>query len=149
MLNKISITLLVLLGLLATAFANTRVHHSQPNDAAAQKVERKFKQYKRVHQEILKMIVEGKQKQAIMALREIVSVVPRDGESHYMLAVAYATDGQLEAAVTSVGEALDLGIPATRFLGGTTLRRWYMGRCWVKAPALASLYGYGPQVRVR
>jgi len=119
MLNKISITLLVLLGLLATAFANTRVHHSQPNDAAAQKVERKFKQYKRVHQEILKMIVEGKQKQAIMALREIVSVVPRDGESHYMLAVAYATDGQLEAAVTSVGEALDLGIPATRFLGGT------------------------------
>ncbi|MBT4694386.1 MAG: alkaline phosphatase [Planctomycetaceae bacterium] len=119
MLNRISITLIVVLGLLATAFANTRLPQSQPNDAAAQKVQRKFKQYKRVHQEILKMIVDGKQKQAIMALREIVSVVPRDGESRYMLAVAYAAEGQLEAAVTSVAKALDLGIPRSRFFGGT------------------------------
>ena len=119
MLNRISITLLVVLGLLATTLANTRLQPSQPNDAAAQKVQRKFKQYKRVHQEILKMIVGGKQEQAIMALREIVSVVPRDGESQYMLAVAYATDGQLETAVASVDKALNLGIPQSRFLGGT------------------------------
>jgi alkaline phosphatase D len=119
MLNRISITLVVLLGLLATAFANTRLHQLQPNDGAAQKVQRKFKQYKRVHQDILKMIVQGKQEQAIRALREIVSVVARDGESQYMLAVAYAADGQFDAAVASVDKALDLGIPPSRFLGGT------------------------------
>jgi alkaline phosphatase D len=119
MLNRISITLVVLLGLLATAFANTRLHQLQPNDGASQKVQRKFKQYKRVHQDILKMIVQGKQEQAIRALREIVSVVARDGESQYMLAVAYAADGQFDAAVASVDKALDLGIPPSRFLGGT------------------------------
>ena len=119
MLNRISITLVVLLGLLATAFANTRLHQLQPNDGAAQKVQRKFKQYKRVHQDILKMIVQGKQEQAIRVLREIVSVVARDGESQYMLAVAYAADGQFDAAVASVDKALDLGISPSRFLGGT------------------------------
>ena len=82
--NRILITLLVVLGLLATTFANARLHQLQPNDAAAQKVQRKFKQYKRVHQEILKTIVQGKQTQAITALQEIVSVIPRDGESQYM-----------------------------------------------------------------
>jgi alkaline phosphatase D len=119
MLNRIPTTLVVLLGILATAFANSRLHQLQPNDAAAQKVQRKFKQYKRVHQDILKMIVQGKQDQAIRVLREIVSVVPRDGESRYMLAVAYAADGQFDAAVASVDKALDLGIPPSRFLGGT------------------------------
>jgi len=117
--NRISITLLVLLGLLATAFANTLLQQSEPNDTAAQKVQRKFKQYKRVHQELLKLIVDGKEKQAIVALREIVTIVPRDGESQYMLAVAYAADGQLQAAVASVDKALKLGIPRSRFLGGT------------------------------
>jgi len=117
--NRILISLFVVLGLLATTFANARLHQLHPNDAASQKVQRKFKQYKRVHQEILKMIVQGKQTQAITALREIVSVIPRDGESQYMLAVAYATDGQLEAAVASADKALNLGIPRSRFLGGT------------------------------
>mgnify|MGYP003978998987 CR=1 FL=1 len=119
MIKKLSIVLLLTLGLLATAFANTRLRQPQPNDAAAQKVQRKFKQYKRVHQELLKLIVDGKQKQAIIALREIVTIVPRDGESQYMLAVAYAADGQLQSAVASVDKALKLGIPRSRFLGGT------------------------------
>lgn len=119
MLNKLPIIALVTLGLFASAVANSRIRQPQPNDAAAQKVQRKFKQYKRVHQELLKLIVDGSQKQAIIALLEIVTIVPRDGESQYMLAVAYAADGQLKAAVASVDKALKLGIPRSRFLGGT------------------------------
>lgn len=119
MIKKLSIVLLLTLGLLATAFANSRLRQPQPNDAASQKVQRKFSQYKRVHQEILKLIVDGNQKQAIIALREIVTIVPRDGESQYMLAVAYVADGQIKAAVASVDKALKLGIPTSRFLGGT------------------------------
>ena len=48
-----------------------------------------------------------------------MEVVPRDGESQYMLAVAFARDGQPDRAIASVKKALNLGIPASRFIGGT------------------------------
>ena len=54
------------------------------NDDAAKKVERKFKQYKRVHQDLLKKIVAGQERAALTELETILSVVPADGESHYM-----------------------------------------------------------------
>ena len=51
----------------------------QENDGAAKQVQRKFKQYKRVHQEILKIIVDGDPPKAIRLLEEILRVVPKDG----------------------------------------------------------------------
>ncbi|MEC7564272.1 MAG: alkaline phosphatase D family protein [Planctomycetota bacterium] len=91
----------------------------QETDDAAKVVQRKFKQYKRVHQEILKIIVEGNAKKAIGLLEEILRVVPKDGESQYMLAVALASDGQDDKAIAAVKRARDLGIPESRFIGGT------------------------------
>tara|TARA_B100000945_G_scaffold13318_1_gene10185 strand:- start:519 stop:2168 length:1650 start_codon:yes stop_codon:yes gene_type:complete len=91
----------------------------QQNDEAAKKVERKFKQYKRVHQEILKKIVDGKENQALEELSTILSVVPKDGESYYMKAVCHARLGMLDLAVNDVRKALELGLEPSRFRGGT------------------------------
>ena len=72
--------LLILLALSPLTVGELRLKSSQQqNDAAAKKVERKFKQYKRVHQEILKKIVEGKETQALEELAAILRVVPNDG----------------------------------------------------------------------
>ncbi|MEC7566469.1 MAG: alkaline phosphatase D family protein, partial [Planctomycetota bacterium] len=91
----------------------------QQNDDAAKKVERKFRQYKRVHQEILKKIVAGQEEKALAELETILKVVPKDGESHYMKAVCHARLGMIELAVRDVKQALELGIEASRFRGGT------------------------------
>ena len=91
----------------------------EQNDEAAKKVERKFRQYKRVHQDILKIIVAGKEVQALAELDTILRVVPKDGESHYMKAVCHARLGELELAVADVQRALALGIEPSRFRGGT------------------------------
>lgn len=92
---------------------------SQQNDDAAKKVERKFRQYKRVHQDLLKKIVAGKEEDALAELDLILKVVPKDGESHYMKAVCYARMNQPELAVKHVRAALELGLESSRFRGGT------------------------------
>ena len=89
------------------------------NDDAAKKVERKFKQYKRVHQDLLKKIVAGQERAALTELETILSVVPADGESHYMSAVCYARLGKSEHAIEHVKQAMSLGIESSRFRGGT------------------------------
>ena len=113
-------SLLLLLALSPLTVGELRLKSSQQqNDEAAKKVERKFKQYKRVHQEILKKIVEGKETQALGELAAILRVVPNDGESHYMKAVCHARLGMLDLAVAGVSKALALGLEPSRFRGGT------------------------------
>ncbi len=86
--------------------------------AYAQKKPR-LNQYKRMHQDALKKIVEGEAEQATADLRAILEKLPEDAESHYMLAVAHAKSGDKEAAVESVQNAIDAGLPVSRFLTGT------------------------------
>ncbi len=113
-------SLLLLLALSPLTVGELRLKSSQQqNDEAAKKVERKFKQYKRVHQEILKKIVEGKETQALEELAAILRVVPNDGESHYMKAVCHARLGMLDLAVADVSKALALGLEPSRFRCGT------------------------------
>ena len=68
----IAFALMTVLLMASWTEAELRVKSTQQqNDEAARKVERKFKQYKRVHQEILKKIVEGKETQALDELEMI------------------------------------------------------------------------------
>ena len=114
----LGITLVLLVG--QFAWGELRVKSTQQqNDDAAKKVERKFRQYKRVHQEILKLIVAGNEDQALKELDTIIRVVPRDGESHYMRAVCNARLSRVEKAIADVKRALELGIEPSRFRGGT------------------------------
>ena len=135
---------------------------SQQNDDAAKKVERKFRQYKRVHQDLLKKIVAGKEEDALAELDLILKVVPKDGESHYMKAVCYARMNQPELAVKHVRAALELGLESSRFRGGTktgleslrgvpafepSLSKSRVASCmdrWlVRIPATDCRFGYG------
>lgn len=114
----LGITLVLLVG--QFAWGELRVKSTQQqNDDAAKKVERKFRQYKRVHQEILKLIVAGNEDQALKELDTIIRVVPRDGESHYMRAVCNSRLSRVEKAIADVKRALELGIEPSRFRGGT------------------------------
>ena len=87
----------------------------------AQELPRGFNQYKRVHQRALKKIVDGESQAAIEDLLGVVKLVPDDAESHYMLAVAYATMGEAASAVTAVQRGLELGLHADRFVAGSKL----------------------------
>ena len=79
----------------------------------------KLNQYKRMHQDALKKIVEGKAQAAVKDLGAILEKLPEDAESHYMLAVAHAKLGQREQAAASVTAAVETGLPVSRFLTGT------------------------------
>ena len=91
-----------------------------PSTASAQKP-RKFKlnQYKRIHQAALDSIVRGEIEQAKIDLQAVLERLPDDAESHYMLAVAHARQGNAEAALASVKAAMAAGLPASRFVTGT------------------------------
>ena len=79
----------------------------------------RLNQYKRMHQDALKKIVEGKAESAVPDLNKILEKLPEDAESHYMLAVAHATTNNQSAAVESVKRAIKAGLPISRFLTGT------------------------------
>ena len=84
----------------------------------AQKVPR-LDQYKRMHQDALKKIVDGEPRKAKEDLSAILEQLPEDAESHYMLAVAHAKLGEKAAAIASVEKAIEAGLPVSRFLTGT------------------------------
>lgn len=90
----------------------------EPNDKAAMRVERKFRQYKRVHQELLKKILETDVDTAITEMEEILAVVAKDGETHLMLAVAYCEKDDLAKAFAHAKLAMDKGVPVSRFMAG-------------------------------
>ncbi len=77
------------------------------------------KQYKRVHQNALKAIMAGETSAAETMLRAFLDEWPDDAESYYMLTVAYAQAGRTQAAIESAKRAIELGLPAERFVAGT------------------------------
>jgi alkaline phosphatase D len=76
-------------------------------------------QYKRVHQNALSDILNGKPEKAIESLNRLLETLPDDAESRYMLAVAYTKLGRRDDAVAQVNKAIDVGLPAERFVAGT------------------------------
>ena len=103
-----------------TLFVVWSTQAAQPtaNDKAAMKVERKFRQYKRVHQELLKQILEKDVDTAIAEMNEILSIVPKDGETHLMLALAYCQKDELPQALAHTRQAIEKGVPVSRFMAG-------------------------------
>ncbi len=79
----------------------------------------RLNQYKRMHQDALKKIMDGEADVAMRDLQAILEKLPEDAESHYMLAVAHAKSGNKEAAIQSVQDAIEAGLPVSRFLTGT------------------------------
>jgi alkaline phosphatase D len=79
----------------------------------------KPKQYKRTHQAALEMITKGDAERAIKGLEAHAKTDPKDAETQYMLAVAYAKVGHTQKALAATERALDLGLPAARFVAGT------------------------------
>ena len=74
--------------------------------------------YKRRGQRQMLDIVEGRVKEAAEYCRELLEDDPNDLESLFNLAVAQAHLGDTESAMTTVLDALDKGLPFSRFLAG-------------------------------
>ena len=79
----------------------------------------KPRQYKRTHQAALEMIMKGNTADAIKGLEAHAKSSPKDAETQYMLAVAYAKSGNTKGALAATQRAIDLGLPAARFVAGT------------------------------
>lgn len=112
--NFSALTFSLVVSLLLLASPPTWAQNAQ---TAKRKV--KLNQYKRLHQDALQKIVRGDVQQAIQDLDAVLEKLPEDMESHYMLAVAYARLGETDKAIASVKDALDVGLPASRFVTGT------------------------------
>ena len=86
---------------------------------ASTSIAQKPRQYKRIHQEAFRKILNGQTDAALAELTEFLETYPDDEESHYMAAVAYARQGKTEDALASVSTALEKGLPPGRIVGGT------------------------------
>jgi alkaline phosphatase D len=75
-------------------------------------------QYKRIHQNALRAVLEGNASASIEALQAYAQAYPNDAETWFMLAVAHTARDELEQAMKSVKRAVELGLPAERFLAG-------------------------------
>lgn len=85
----------------------------------AQEQPKGFNQYKRVHQDALKKIVGGELEEAVTDLKAILETLPREPETHYMLAFAHARAGRHQAALDAIDQAVQAGLPVERFVAGT------------------------------
>jgi alkaline phosphatase D len=86
-------------------------------------------QYKRLHQDIMADLHDGKVQESLQNLEALLQQNPRDPESHYTLAVAYTLDKKLDKAMDHVLQSLKYGLPFDRYLAGP--------RDWLK-PLVAS-----------
>ena len=77
------------------------------------------RQYKRVHQRVLRDILAGRYAAASATLQSVLKKDPADVESRYMQTVVFAKTGKLDAAVAEMQRAIDGGLPAERFVAGT------------------------------
>jgi alkaline phosphatase D len=75
--------------------------------------------YKRLHQDAMRLIFDGKLDQAIQDMTGLLEKYPADAEAHYALTVALAQAGRIEEAVVHLRKAVQLGLPPERFAGGT------------------------------
>lgn len=76
------------------------------------------RQYKRVHQEVLRKIVSGNAEAAIKQLQLVLKKIPDDAESYYMLTLANAASDRVDEAARSMNKAIKLGLPKGRFIAG-------------------------------
>jgi len=75
-------------------------------------------QYKKQGRDAISDIVDGKYNAAIEHFKKYLSEHPKDLESMYGMAVAYAQKQEIDKAVTYVQKAVDEGLPFARFLAG-------------------------------
>jgi len=75
-------------------------------------------QYKKQGRDAICDIVDGKYDAAVEHFEGYLSEHPKDLESMYGLAVAYAQKQEIDKAVTYVQKAVDEGLPFARFLAG-------------------------------
>jgi len=75
-------------------------------------------QYKKQGRNAVSDIVDGKYNAAIEHYDDYLSEHPKDLESMYGLAVAYAQKQEIDKAVTYVQQAVEEGLPFARFLAG-------------------------------
>ena len=75
-------------------------------------------QYKKQNRDAISQIVDGKYDAAIKHFEDYLSKHPKDLESLYGLAVAYAQKGNIEKALGYVRQAVNIGLPFGRFLAG-------------------------------
>ncbi len=75
-------------------------------------------QYKQQNREAISQIVDGKHDKAIKHFENYLKKHPEDLESMYGLAVAYTQKNDIVKAVSYTREAIDAGLPFSRFLAG-------------------------------
>ena len=75
-------------------------------------------QYKKVSREAMVDIVDGRYSDAIDGALRYLEANASDLESMYVLAVAHANQGQIDAAMQYVTRAVNGGMPLGRFLAG-------------------------------
>ncbi len=113
-------TALLFIGaIIATAVANSQETkpRKKPRKAGAKRTV-KTSQYKRIHQAALDTITAGQAAEAVAYLEAVVEKMPDDAETQFMLAVARAQTGELDAAVASAEQALKFGLPPARLIAG-------------------------------
>lgn len=75
-------------------------------------------QYKKFGKDAISQIVDGKYDAAIEHFEDYLGKHPKDLESMYGLAVAYAQKQDTDKAIVYVEQALDEGLPFSRFIAG-------------------------------
>ena len=84
----------------------------------AQQVKVDYDQYKRIHQSAVEAVLEGNTAGAIEALEGLLAGETNDADTWYTLAIAQAHEGDAEAAVESLEQALAHGLPIGRASAG-------------------------------
>ena len=75
-------------------------------------------QYKNLARDAVSDIVDGRYDAAIEHFQDYLNKYPKDLESMYGMAVAYAQKQEIDKAITNVKKATDEGLPFARFLAG-------------------------------
>jgi len=100
----------------ATISCLCQVDLSAQGKAARTRV--KPNQYKRIHQDILKPLLQGKAAKARAQLQAAIQANPEDPETRFMETIVAAADGDTQASLEAMRSALDLGLPPGRFIAG-------------------------------
>jgi len=79
---------------------------------------RGWKQYKRIHQYALRLMLLDRLEDAESFLKDNLISDPGDPETRYMLGLLYAKQGKTEAAIAQLRKAIECGLPPGRVLAG-------------------------------
>ncbi len=97
---------------LGAVWAQEKTKEQQPKPPSTPK------QYKRVHQRILKPLLGGKVVRARNILDAAVKRDPLDPETWFLKTIVDAAGGKVEDALAAMSRALELKLPPERFLAG-------------------------------